>query len=88
MKTIYEITLQITVNHDRPMVQDSIKEAVNAAAKEIVNNNIKVHGIGPFTKAPDRVQVEIGKFRVNGKATARSTFGTSDVAFCGMDTLP
>lgn len=89
MKTIYEITLKILVTHDKenPLVDsNSVKGAINAGVMAITDASIDVYGESDGA-APDRVQVEIGDFKENGKFVARSTFGTDAVPFCGGDTM-
>ena len=89
MVTEYEITLKIKVTHGKsdPFVDsNSVKGAINNGVEAIANSNFEVYGDSSGL-APKRVQVEIGKFKEKGKLTARSTFGTDDVPFCGGDTM-
>lgn len=89
MVTEFEITLKIRVTHGKsdPYVDsNSVKGAINNGIRAITESNFEVYG-NSSGLSPERVQVEVGKFKEKGKHVARSTFGTDDVPFCGGDTM-
>lgn len=76
MKTTYEVTLKITVTHDKanPLVDsNSVKGAITRGIEGITNADFSVYGDSETT--PTYVAVTITKLKENGKRQALSLFG-------------